>query len=296
MERFANDLKIGIDHLKESIANVLSSSHEVLFDFDLQMLTQISGKSFYEIQDIISYLFWSPKKSSKSKELSNNFGWFDFVDSRHVVPCYLLSNIKSFVTINDYLSCVHVIENNSSLISWYFIDGSKPSDSYLMFLKIYKKKKKTMINNIAPLKNGVFNYQHHIVHVFRYSSNGKGNTGRKCLFEHTKLIESTRNPFIKLESPIILGFFDPKTSKRIFHVAHEDNYKPDELYKLLVQLSNVLKRMLIDCVVIQVCSSFNFRTILKMLRYVFCDGNIKVFVHNLRNNQSYFGRELTFFK
>nr|XP_034171006.1 uncharacterized protein LOC117600108 [Osmia lignaria] len=294
MKRFANDLKMGSISLKQCIVNILSSPNEVLLDFDLQLLSRFSRKNFNEIHDTVGYLFWYPKRFSKTKDVTDNSNWFDFIESIPIIPNYLPTNTESFVTINDYLSCVHVIDNNSSVITWYLFDSTRPSALfYLMFSKLYKIQKRTMINNIIPLENGVFDYPNHMIHIFRYSSNDKNNTKRKCQFEHKKIIELTKNPFIELQLPIIIGSFDQETSKRIFHLVYENDIKPEDLYELLFKLTNILKNMQIESIPIQICNSFNFRLILKMLRFLLSDGNIKIFA-NLRN--SYFPKGWTFWK
>ncbi|XP_029056624.1 uncharacterized protein LOC114883216 [Osmia bicornis bicornis] len=296
MKTFANDLKIGIISLKQSIANILSSPNELLLDFDLQMLSQFCKKTFYQIHDSIGYLFWYPKVGIKNRVETHNSNWFDFIDSLPIVPHYLATNNGTFVTMKDYLSCAHVINNNSNIITWYLFDYTRPSlQSYLTFYKFYKKMKKTMTDNIIVLENGEYDYPNHTIHIFRCSPDGKHNTRKNCQFEHKTVIELTKNPFIKLYLPVIIGSFDEESSKRMFHLVYRKNIKPKDLFELLVELINILKELQIESIPIHICNSFNFRRILRMLRYLLADDNIKVYV-NYKDNHSFFGRKWAFWK
>lgn len=261
------------------MVNIFSSSCDAVVDFNLRKLVQLSRKRDCAIKDIIMKMFWQPRGPAR-----NNLGygsWFDWIDQGYMIPIPRTNQLDNLA--NDYFNYVHVFDQATrTVVMWYFlgINGSLGQDTYLMYRKMKKTKKKEQKNFTVLNGKNDYTLEYHVVHVFRHFTGNDYNTRQKCQLEDKNIVTLLKNPFmpIKRPFPFIIQSYNPRTAKYVFHMVYIDNVKltKKNFYNLLTILRDTLRKMEIDCVVIQSCASLNIRKVLKMIKYVFSEQNIMV--------------------
>lgn len=270
--RFSEFLNIDVHCVTESIENIFSSTCDIVLDFDLQKLIQLSKKRDGTIKDIITEMFWLPKMGSKLESGS----WFNSVDRGHVVPFYMTCDQLSDF-IGDYLNYFRVIEQSSrKIIKWYFLDINifLAQDTDSLYEKMEQEKKKKQTRKLTILKKIDGDTTHHTVHVIRYFS-------KECKLEDDSIVDLLRNPFLPTDKlPFITQSYDPRISKYVFHIAYKDNIEMTNknFFILLSMLRDILYKLNIGSIVIQNCNSFNLQNVLYMIEHILCEEDIAVTV------------------
>ncbi|XP_043605113.1 uncharacterized protein LOC122577697 [Bombus pyrosoma] len=270
-KRFSEFLNIDVHSVTESIDNIFSSTCDIVLDFDLQKLTQLSKKRDATIKDIITEMFWLPKMNSKL----GNGSWFDSVDRGHVVPFYMTCCDELSDFIGDYLNYFRVIEQSSKkIIKWYFLDINifLTQDTDLLYKKMEQEKRNKQTRNLTILKKINRDTTHHMVHVIRYYS-------KECKLEDDSIVDLLRNPFLPTDRlPFITQSYDPRISKYVFHMVYKDNIEitNENFFNLLSMLREILLKLNIGSIVIQNCDFFNLQNVLNMIEYILCKEDIAV--------------------
>lgn len=269
--RFSEFLNIDVHSVTESIENILSSTCDIVLDFDLQKLIQLSKKQDGAIKDIITEMFWLPKMTNKL----GSGNWFDSVDRGLVIPFYMTCCDQLSDFIGDYLNYFHVIEQSSrKIIKWYFLDINifLTQDTDSLYKKMEQEKRNKQTRNLTILKKIDGGTTHHMVHVIRYFS-------KKCRLEDDSIVDLLRNPFLPTDQlPFITQSFDPRISKYVFHLAYKDNIEMtnENFFNLLSMLRDILFKLNIRSIVIQNCDSFNLQNVLNMIEFILCEEDIAV--------------------
>lgn len=268
--RFSEFLNIDVHSVTESIENILSSTCDIVLDFNLQKLIQLSKKGDATIKDIMTEMFWLPKMNNKL----GNGSWFDSVDRGHVIPFYMTCCDQLSDFIGDYLNYFHVIEHSSrKIIKWYFSDINifLTQDNYSLYKKMEQEKGNKQTGNLTILKKIGSETTHHMVHVIRYFS-------KKCKLEDD-IVDLLRNPFLPTDRlPFITQSYDPRISKYVFHMVYKDNMEMtnENFFNLLSMLRDILFKLNIGSIVIQNCDSFNLQNVLNMIEFILCEKDIAV--------------------
>ena len=270
--RFSEFLNIDIHSVTESIENIFSSTCDIVLDFNLQKLIQLSKKRDATIKDIITEMFWLPKMDKKLGSGS----WFESVDRGHVVPFYMTCCDQSSDFIGYYLNYFDVIErSNRKIIKWYFLDINifLTQDADSLYKKMEQEKNKNkQTRNLTILKEIDGDTTHHMVYVIRYFS-------KECKSQDDSIVDLLRNPFLPTDRiPFITQSYDPRMSKYVFHMVYKDNIEMtnENFFNLLSMLRDILYKLNIRSVVIQNCNSFNLRDVLYMVEYILCEEDIAV--------------------
>lgn len=269
--RFSEFLNIDVRSVTECIENIFSSTCDLVVDFDLQKLIQLSKKRDGTIKDIITKMFWLPKMNSRL----GNGSWFDSVDRGHVVPFYMTSCGQLSDFIGDYFNYFRVIEQSSrKVIKWYFLDINifLAQDTDSLYEKMEEEKDNKQTRKLTILKKIDGGTTHHTVHVIRYFS-------KKCKSEDDSIVHLLRNPFLPTDQlPFITQSYDPRISKYVFHIAYKDNIEMTNknFFNLLSMLRDILYKLNIVSIVIQNCDSFNLQNVLYMFEHILCKEDIAV--------------------
>ncbi|KAK1131514.1 hypothetical protein K0M31_017791 [Melipona bicolor] len=285
IKRFSQLLNTDIRSISQTVENIVSSSCEVVLDFDLQKLMQLSKKGDSTIRDIITEMFWRPRTESKL----GNKCWFDWVDKGYVIPSYLTSADELDNLSRDYL-CDQTIERSSrKLIMWYFLDinSSVGEDTYSLYRKAKKRGSRGKATKVFLVKDITilcdYTTKFHAVHVFRYSCNDSS----KYKLDDSSIIDLLKNPLLptKRPFPFIIKSYDSLTFKYSFYIVYANNIKitNENFYIMLTMLRNILLKMQIERVVIEKSDSLSLRRIFKMLKYIFRNQNITVVIGGEKN-------------
>ena len=286
IKRLSQFLNTDIRSVSQTVENILSSSCEVVLDFDLRKLMQLSKKRDSAIRDIITEMFWRPTTENKSR----NECWFDWVDQGYVIPSYLTSNDELDNLSKDYL-CEQTIERSSrKLIMWYFFDinSTVGEDTYSLYRKAKNRESRDKTTNVILVKDVAvlcdYTTKYHVVHVFRYSYS---SDSLKYKLDDSSIIDLLRNPLLptKRPFPFIIKSYNSLTSKYSFYVVYANNIKitNENFYSMLTMLRNILLKMQIKRVVIERSDSLSLRRIFKMLTYIFRNQNITVVIAGEKN-------------
>lgn len=285
IKRFSQLLNTDSHSISQTVENILSSSCEVVLDFNLRKLVQLSQKRDSTIKDIITELFWRPKAKSKL----GNECWFDWVDRGYVIPSYLTSTDELDNLSRDYL-CDQTIERSSrKLIMWYFLDinSSVGEDTYTLYRKAKNREPRVKTTNVLLVKDITilcdYTAKFHVVHVFRYSNNDSS----KYKLDDSSIIDILRNPLLPTRRPFpfIIKSYNSITFKYSFYIVYANNVKitSENFYSMLAMLRNILLKMQIKRVVLERSDSLSLRRIFKMLKYIFRNQNITVVIGGEKN-------------